>query len=106
MNTYRNALAQFRMGVSQINVHRHRYSMKSENLDCPFCRDTTETEIHFVFECPMYKDLRVKYLQSIINYVHLQNHDISILKDLENNVIDFARFLFYAFKLRLQNLLG
>ena len=28
MEVYRNCLAQFRMGVSQINLHRHRFSTK------------------------------------------------------------------------------
>jgi hypothetical protein len=36
---YRNALAQFRMGVSPINVHRYCFSSVMENKLCPICRE-------------------------------------------------------------------
>ena len=35
INIYRNALAQFRMGVSQINTHKYRYSKLPEEVNYP-----------------------------------------------------------------------
>ena len=60
MEVYRNCLAQFRMGVSQINLHRHRFSTTIDNTTCPFCANQQETEIHFVFQCSVYNQLRSK----------------------------------------------
>ena len=32
---------------------------------CPFCRETVETEVHFLLNCPTYKFLRLKFLNPI-----------------------------------------
>ena len=104
MNIYRNVLAQFRMGVSQINVHKYRYSKKTENWECPFCTKTLETEEHFIFECPKYVDVRLKYLQIIVSTEYPVNGNLHVMKLCEEKVLDFAKFLFYAFKLRSQAL--
>ena len=61
----RNALAQFTMGVSQINTHKYRYSKLPEEVDCPFCENTRESEIHFLLHCPVCRNLRTRYL---VNY--------------------------------------
>ena len=42
MDVYRNAFAQFRMGVSQINVHQHRFSPTACNVAYPFCVEEKE----------------------------------------------------------------
>ena len=62
INIYRNAPAQFRMGVSQINTHKYRYSKLSEEVNCPFYENTPESEIHFLLHCPAYRNLRTRYL--------------------------------------------
>ena len=70
MEVYRNSLAHFRMGVSQINLHRNRFSTTADNTTCRFCANQQETEIHFVFQCPVYNQLKSKsskYLPDIIN---------------------------------------
>ena len=62
MDVYRNAFAQFRMGVSQINVHQHSFSPTARNEACPFCVEEKETQIHFLLQCPMYVFLSHNYL--------------------------------------------
>ena len=42
--TRKNSLAQFRMGVSPINLHRRLFST-TDNTTCPFCANQQETEI-------------------------------------------------------------
>ena len=46
VDVYRNAFAQLRMGVSQINVHQHCFSPTARNVACPFCVEEKETEIN------------------------------------------------------------
>ena len=67
LDVYRNALAQFRMGVSQINGHRYRFAQRADNVLCPFGCSKPENEIHFVFECPKYMLLRFRYLPESLN---------------------------------------
>ena len=79
MEVYRNNLAQFRMGVPQINLHGHRFSTTADNTTCPFCANQQETEIHFVFQCPVYNQLRSKYLPDIINVRDHRKHLIILM---------------------------
>ena len=59
----RRNLIRFRLGVSPPKAHRLRYTDRSQgNYACPFCKDSDETEIHFLFVCPKYKTLRETYL--------------------------------------------
>ena len=39
MDVYRNAFVHLRMGVSQINVHQHRFSPTVHCVACPFCAE-------------------------------------------------------------------
>ena len=40
-----------------IEIGRHRNRAR-EGRTCPFCTDSVETEIHFLFHCPVYNKLR------------------------------------------------
>ena len=105
MEVYRNCLAQFRMGVSQINLHRHRFSTITDNTTCPFCATQQETEIHFVFQCPVYKQLRSKYLPYIINVRDPRKHLIILMNSSsQEEIINVAKFLVCAFNLRSSKL--
>ena len=70
--------AQFRMGVLQIILHRHRFSTTTDKT-CPFSANQQETEIHFVFQCPVYNQLRSKYLPDIINVRDPRKHLIILM---------------------------
>ena len=59
----RTHLIRFRLGVSQLNTHKLRYSRANNaNTNCPFCRTEIESELHFLFVCPAYADLRNYYI--------------------------------------------
>ena len=93
MEVYSNCLAQFRMGVSQINLHRYRFST-TDNTTCPFCANQQETEIHFVFQCPVYNQLRSKYLPDIINVRDPRKHLIILMNSSSQEaVLNVAKFL-------------
>ena len=105
MEVYRNCLAQFRMGVSQINLHRHRISTTTANTTCPFCANQQETETHFVFQCPVYDQLRSKYLPDIINVRDHRKHIILLMNSSsQETILNVAKFLVCAFKLRSSKL--
>ena len=59
----RNCLLRIRLGVSQLRSHWFRFARNAEaDLACPFCNYETESEVHFILSCPMYNDLRDKYI--------------------------------------------
>ena len=101
MEVYRNSLAQFIMGVSQINIHRHQFSTGTDYTTCPFCANQQETEIHFVFQCPVYNQLRGKYLRDIINVWDPRKHfSILMNSSSQETILNVAKFLVCAFNLR------
>ena len=59
---FRAALAQFRLGVLPINNNIHRYNENPISRNCVFCENTVEDEHHFLFLCPLYSDLRTRFL--------------------------------------------
>ena len=51
-----------------IEVGRHNDTHKDQRF-CPFCPQAVENELHFMFTCPIYSHLRVRYLQTITNNI-------------------------------------
>jgi len=98
----RNALIRFRLGVSQLKIHKFRFARANvHNYDCPYCKDILETEIHFVLVCPAYTELRNYYIpHKFFRYPCLQK--LSLLLASENKVLlmRLAKFLSEAFAKR------
>ena len=106
MEVYGNSLVQFRMGVSQIHLHRHRFLTTTDITTWSFYANQQETEIHFVFKCPVYNQLRSKYLPDIINVRHPRKHLIIPMNSSsqETKSLNVAKFLVCAFNLRSSKL--
>ena len=106
VDVFRTALTQFRTGVSQLNVHRYRFSHDIALKTCPFCEDEVETEVHFLFECEMYNYYRLKYFGFMNKRTNLDYHFKYILTDsTKEGILKLARFVFYAMKQRVENLI-
>ena len=60
---FRVAVAQARFGVLPFNNNLHRYSVSATDRNCAFCMSKIENEYHFLFECPIFVDLRNKFMQ-------------------------------------------
>ena len=57
---FRDALIRFRLGISDINVHKNRYKATDLPIedDRPFCPGVEENECHLCFRCSMHNDIR------------------------------------------------
>ena len=65
-------MAKFRLGVSDIKVHKFRYKAHAENdLICPLCNESVENEVHFVLCCPALDEVRQKYIP--VKYTRQRN---------------------------------
>ena len=60
---FRVAISQVRLTALPINNNIHRYSNNDQHRNCPFCKTKVEDELHVLFECVKYTDLREKFLQ-------------------------------------------
>ena len=65
----RSIVAQFRLGILPLAVETGRFrGTDLENRICILCdRNEVEDEIHFLFNCPLYENLRTTWLKNIIN---------------------------------------
>ena len=105
----RNCLLRIRSGVSQLRSHRLRFAARNTvaDLACPFCNYEIESEIHFILSCPMYNDLRDKYIPR--KYVRCPSlFKLSMLFASENKYLQLrlATFLHKAFDVRCTVLSG
>ena len=97
--TLRNVLVKFRLGVSQINAHRYKFS-KDDNLKlCSFCiRHHYEDEYHILFTCPLYENLRNEYLTKIMSFTNgsvIERYQFSSF--MQSNQYVLAKYLFNIF---------
>ena len=95
------------MGVSLIMTHKLTFVQDSVTV-CPMCMEEEEDEIHFIPHCPVYHDLRSKYLPPFdsppnqalppnVNTVQL------LLSSVNESLIDsLCTYLNQAFKRRKQ----
>ena len=96
---FRDVYAQFRVGFSELYQHRLRFSRENpENLFvCPSCTEEFECEFHFLYGCPVYEDIRQKFLYSIREFNRVERlftvNDTYMIRSI-------AMFLYYAFKRR------
>ena len=98
--SYRSALARFRMGVSEINKHKFRFSKNRQEKCCKFCKQKIEDEIHFVFVCPKYGDLRSKFLYFVRPEEHNETLVNMLNTDNEELIKKLAMYIFFAQKSR------
>ena len=84
----RTCYIRFRLGLLDLAVNEGRkMSIDKSQRICPLCKTETETEIHFVFVCPLLDDIRRQYLPR--HYVSKQPEHafVSILTTKNESVI-------------------
>ena len=61
---HRSSFAKFRLGVAPLRIETGRYEglIETERI-CPFCKNHTEDELHVLFDCFLYNDIRSDFLE-------------------------------------------
>ena len=54
----RKMLARLRVGMSPLHSKFLQFISPNRDIDCPFCANTPENEMHFLLVCPKYDALR------------------------------------------------
>ena len=100
----RNALAKLRLGVSEINSHRFRFSLNNDLKKCPFCIvDCFEDEKHVLFVCPLYDQIRIKYL-TYININSILNCNFRFNEFIKTNWFLISKLFHEIILLRRQTI--
>ena len=93
-------LRRLRLGVSVLKSHRLRFSKTTkENFDCPFCKDTYESELHFLLVCPIYSALRKMYIPTKF-YIRPSAFKMALLLADIKLVTALSNYMSKAFDLR------
>ena len=99
---YRKLLSKLRLGTLEIFYNR-RFKDPEADTTCPFCEEI-ETEEHLLLDCPMYNNIRHKYLAKF--WITLNNVNLTDLVTNKNAEIvkATAMYTYYALKYREENL--
>lgn len=80
----RSFVAQLRTGTLPLMVEIGRFQQKDvKERTCPYCKgNTVEDEVHFIFYCPLYADLRNDFTDSLKDKFDIRDdmNDIEKLK--------------------------
>ena len=102
-------ITKFRVAFTRFRIRRNdlRNNCFSKNdVHCPFCKDCTEDENHFLLNCSLYKNLREKYLDFFIKCINSNGLDFTFLINGKGCIKTrkVSMFIFYAMKLRGEHL--
>ena len=80
--SFRSFIAQLRSGVLPLKVEGGRFSQKKlEERICEICNDGVEDELHFIFNCPEYKYLRIDFFNYVAKFHDI--HSMSVCDKLK-----------------------
>ena len=98
---FRDVFTKFRMGVSDMYSHKYRFRDDFSSILCPSCREEEEEEIHFLFECPVYEDVRTKYLRA--RMISEENNYVSLFGSSDRETLHcVSMYLYYTFRRRTE----
>ena len=101
--THRAALARFRCGSHKLSIERLRYTNCERNQRlCKYCQTLNiqciEDEYHFLLICPLYSELRNKYLGRYFrnDYPSIDKFNRILNCTKVNELKDLGAFVYYA----------
>ena len=98
---FRIALSQLRLSSHRLNIEVGRWSnLDFERRLCPHCH-VLEDEFHFLNECDLYKDIRVKYIPRFYYIRPNMFKTIELVTSDNSNILrNLAVFVYKAFIIR------
>ena len=97
-NKYKVALTRFRTSSHDLFLETRRYDRTDRNLRiCKSCNmSKIEDEFHFLLVCPMYRELRRKYLKAYFcHWPTFYKFDILLSSTSFKTVLNLSKFICY-----------
>ena len=90
LSEFRCCIANFRSCAHNVMIEDGRYmGLIPEQRTCPYCETCAEDEYHFMLECPLYTNIRQKYLPNVNNnlplnvfYILMASDNVNIIRIL------------------------
>jgi hypothetical protein len=96
---FRSCVSKARFSMLPLNGNLNRFCDNFNSKLCPFCKTDIEDESHFIIKCPMYDELRQKFIQYRVN---LPLHAILEAKN-KKCVRQLSNFIVFALKKKKPN---
>ena len=99
---FRSTMASFRSSSHDLEIEKGRhFNIPREFRYCCYCETIVEDEIHFVLNCPLYDELRLKYIdRRFIGSPCTLKFNRLMSSRNEEVVKNLSMYLYYAFKIR------
>ena len=101
---FRISLTKFRLSAHDLAIETGRYTnVPREQRFCLQCNmNVVETEYHFLLACPKYRELRHKYFKRYFcHWPNLNKFESLMSSQCTKTINNLAKFVYYAFQLRL-----
>ena len=96
-------MCKFRLSSHDLRVERGRYEniARAERI-CKFCNmSMTENEYHFLHVCPLYAELRRKFLKPYFcHWPNMNKFDNLMMSNSKQVILNVAKFIYYALEMR------
>ena len=97
----RSQVSKFRLSNHVLEIEKGRHKKIPKELRfCHFCPQTTETESHFLFYCPVYAYLREGMLKHVAQHVILYNDEQKLHYFLSKMDKETVEYITRSFELR------
>ena len=95
---FRTALAKLRCSSHNLMIEYGYYNIAIEERLCVYCETITEDEYHFLMICPLYAELRNKFISQHFTNNACMNSFYRLMKcENETQIKNLAMFVYYAF---------
>ena len=89
----RYELIKLRLGICEIGVNKRYQPTNTVYQNCAFCKKNKKTkmdnEYHFLFNCPLYSDIRLKYIPTLTDGLSLKSVLTDDNSDNMRNIVHF-----------------
>ena len=92
------ALTQFRLSPHDLAIEQGRYQNTDRQVRiCNFCTEKlVESDYHFLLLCPLYRELRLKYMKSYYHHRPTLNKFDSLMSaDNKRTILSLAKYIYY-----------
>ena len=92
---FRDFSIKLRLGICEIRVNKRYQPSNIVSQICPFCTSNLENEYDFFFSCPLYSDIRLKYIPTLTDGFSSKS---ALTDHNSDNMRNRAMFIFYTLK--------